>query len=122
MSREISFGYQSPLKTQFRKGAFKLSKGAYGDKLTIKNASLEHIKPRSKGGKNKISNYLLVSKNQNWNRGNQDFDLFIKEHPEKILTIQEYLNELRGVIIDGINYVKVVVKTLNREVGCKLFK
>lgn len=119
---EISFGYSNPLKTEFRKGTFSLSRGAYGDKLSVKNASLEHIKPKSKGGKSEIANFLLVSKNQNWSRGNQDFDLFIKEHPEKILTIQEYLNELRGVIIDGINYVKVVVKTLNREVGCELFK
>ena len=60
---EPSFGYSSPLKTIWKKGGLPtVKKGFYGDTLTKKNVSLEHLKARSKGGKTSLENLVLASK------------------------------------------------------------
>jgi 5-methylcytosine-specific restriction endonuclease McrA len=44
----------------------KLKCALTGDKLTKNNVSLDHIKPKSKGGKNTIENIRLTTKDANW--------------------------------------------------------
>ena len=65
-----TFGYSHPLKTLYRQGKLPVRYGFYGDKLTQKNVSLEHLKPHSKGGKTELSNLVLASKQKNQARGN----------------------------------------------------
>jgi len=51
-SSNVSFGYNSPLKTLFKKGKLPtVTKGFYGGTLTNKTVSLEHLIPHSQGGK-----------------------------------------------------------------------
>jgi hypothetical protein len=119
---QVSFGYRSPLKTSFLQGGLKIKEGAYGGKITESNVSLEHIRPHSRGGASTISNFLLVTQKENGLRGNMPFDVFIRQNSEKVKTIQTYLDTLRGTIINGVDYVKVVVKTLNREVRQNIFR
>ena len=59
----VSFGYSNILKTEWRKGHLPSVKyGFYGEKLTQKNLSLEHLQAHSKGGKTVLSNLVLAAK------------------------------------------------------------
>jgi hypothetical protein len=103
------FGYSSPLKAL-------VNLDAYTGKILKKGQiSVEHIKPHSKGGANNLANYLIVGRDINSKRGNQDFREWIKQNPFVVPHIQEYLNKYRELKVDGVDYVQTVKKTLNKE-------
>lgn len=106
-----TFQYSSPLKTLWRKGKLPSVKyGIYGDILTQKNVSLEHLQPHSKGGRTKLSNLVLASKRNNQKRGNQDIKEFLT--PESLM---RYLRQFRDIKVndfDGNRYIIEVVKTI----------
>ena len=110
-----AFGYSSPLKTLYKKGDLPIKYGFYGDRLTQKNVSLEHLKPHSKGGKTELSNLVLASKQKNQARGNADIRDFANKE-----TIAKYLSQFIDVKIkgfDGNKYINGIIKTLrNLEV------
>lgn len=54
----------------------------------------EHMKTKSTGGKNNISNYLYDCYSCNNTRGNKDFRLWIKENPDFESNFITYLNEI----------------------------
>lgn len=104
-----SFGYHSPLKDDFKKGLIPLEKGAYGGSLK-KKASLDHIIPKSKGGKSSLENYFLTNRSINTLRGNQPLKNFLTLEP-----FLEYLSVMMNVKtqnIDGIDYCKKIIKTV----------
>ncbi|MBR5304948.1 MAG: hypothetical protein IKU37_09010 [Candidatus Gastranaerophilales bacterium] len=106
----INFGYKSKLKDEFKKGNIPLEKGFYGGKLDPKNASLEHCKPHSKGGKNTLGNFVLATVENNNKRGNGDiFRYATKENTEAYFKVFENCN-----IKDtkGTDYLKMLAKTL----------
>lgn len=109
----ISFGYKSILKTNFIKGKLPSVKyGFYGDKLNKKNVSIEHLKPKSKGGKSALDNFVLASKEKNQLRGNQDIRDFAKR--ENILN---YLYQFMGIKLPNFNgdkYIADIISTLNK--------
>ena len=114
MQQSLTFQYNSPLKTLFRKGKLPIKYGFYGDKLTQKNVSLEHLKPFSKGGKTELNNLVLASKQKNQDRGNADIRNFAN-----IETIIKYLSQFIDVKIewfDGNKYINGIIKTL-RNLG-----
>ena len=109
-----TFGYSSPLKTLYKKGDLPIKYGFYGDRLTQKNVSLEHLKPHSKGGKTELSNLVLASKQKNQARGNADIRNFANKE-----TIAKYLSQFIDVKIkdfDGNRYINGIIKTL-RNLG-----
>ena len=106
----LSFGsYKNALKTLFKKGKFpSVKKGLYGEKLTVANASLEHLKPHSLGGQTITSNLALASKELNNARGNQPLT--------SVLTykqLEAYLRQFNFKIhgFDGYKYQKEIKKT-----------
>ena len=105
-----TFGYSHQLKTLYRKGKLPVKYGFYGDKLTQKNVSLEHLKPHSKGGETVLSNLVLASKQKNQARGNADIRNFANKE-----TIIKYLSQFIDVKIkgfDGNKYINDIIKTL----------
>ena len=105
-----TFGYSHPLKTLYIKGKLPVKYGFYGDKLTQKKVSLEHLKPHSKGGKTELSNLVLASKQKNQARGNADIRNFANKE-----TIIKYLSQFIDVKIkdfDGNKYINGIIKTL----------
>lgn len=108
-----SFGYSHPLKTLFLKGKLPTVKfGIYGDKLTKDTVSLEHIEPKSKGGKSILDNYALASKRMNNLRGNKDIRDFLT--PENL---KRYVEQFIGVKVgdfNGTEYIHRLLKTINR--------
>ena len=107
-----TFGYHHQLKTLYLKGKIKPKYGLYGDKLTKKNVSLEHILPKSKGGKTELDNLALASQRMNNLRGNKPLIDYLT--PENLA---RYINEFINIKIpefDGVKYIKALLKTINK--------
>ena len=112
MIEPISFtGYNSPLKSEWRKGKFPTVRhGFYGDELTNENISLEHLQPHSKGGKTKLNNLVLASKEKNNIRGSKPIQNFVNKQ-----TIADYLLQFIGIKtkkFNGDDYINGVITTL----------
>ena len=105
-----NFEYSSPLKTLWGKGKLPVKYGFYGDVLTQKNVSLEHLKAHSKGGKTNLANLVLASKAKNNARGNDAIDNYID-----VKTVMRYLAQFKDIKLqgfDGNKYIAGIVATL----------
>lgn len=107
-----SFQYKSVLKRDFRRGLIPLKRGGYGDELIKGKETVEHIIPKSKGGKSNIFNYMLVSRKQNQKRGNRPFKDYVKLEP--LLEYFSIMLDVKTENIDGVEYVKGIIKTMLR--------
>lgn len=115
INSNVSFGYSSPLKTLYKKGKLPVKYGFYGDKLTKKNVSLEHLKPHSKGGKTTLDNLVLATKENNQLRGDGDLKDFIDRD-----NVIRYLLQFMGVKRRGFNgdeYIRGILKTIEELTG-----
>lgn len=113
-----TFTYSNKLKTLFKKGLLPtVQVDAAGNKLTKKNVTLDHVIPKSKGGKSYTGNYMLATRDFNWIRGN---DPLLKwATPESLI---KYLNQFIGVRVKGFignEYITEILKTLEKanEIG-----
>lgn len=108
---QISFGYHSPLKTLYLKGKLPtVKKGFYGDVLTPKTVSLEHLQPHSQGGKTELSNLVLASKQKNQARGNEDLSKYVNKK-----CVIDYLIQFVGIKLpnfDGDKYIQGIIQKL----------
>ncbi len=108
----ITFGYHNKLKTLYKKGLLDVEYGFYGDKLTKKNVTLEHLLPISKGGKTELKNLVLSSANKNQERGVQPLSEMLNwEHAGK------YLEQFRDVKLrdfDGNKYIETILNTIKQ--------
>jgi hypothetical protein len=117
-TNQPTFGYSNPLKTLYKKGKFpKVEYGFYGDKLTKDTVTLEHLKPKSQGGKTELSNLVLVSANKNQERGVRPLEeMFNWDNAGR------YFQEFKDVKVgnfDGNAYIKMIVKTIYELMGAK---
>ena len=110
-TNQLTFQYSSPLKTLWRKGKLPSVKyGFYGDVLTQKNVSLEHLKAHSKGGKTNLTNLVLASKVKNQARGNDAIDDYLE-----VNNLVRYLKQFKDIRLkdfDGNKYIAGVLATL----------
>lgn len=108
----IAFGYYNILKTLYQKGKIKPKYGLYGDRLTKDTVSLEHIVPKSKGGKTELSNLALASKRMNNARSNKPIKDFLTAE-----NLIRYINQFMSIKLpefDGGKYVKELLKSINK--------
>lgn len=106
-----NFQYSSPLKTLWRKGKLPSVKyGFYGDVLTQKNVSLEHLKAHSKGGKTNLTNLVLASKAKNNARGNESIKDYLTV--ENVVRYLKQFKDIRIKDFDGNKYIAGVLATL----------
>lgn len=114
----VIFGYKHPLKTKWLKGELpSVTHGLYGDKLTKKNCTLEHLHCHSKNGPTILSNLALASKYKNNLRGNSDIKKFLT-----LDMIAQYLSQFIDVKIDGFNgnqYILDLLETF-KKLGFKI--
>ena len=105
----VSFGYQHYLKTMWKKNQLPQVKyGFYGEKLTPKNISLEHLEPKSKGGKTDIDNLVLASNKINNARGDKPLGKYLN-----LKAMAQYLEQFVNIKVgkfDGNEYIKKVVE------------
>lgn len=102
--------FKSHLKKLYKKGKIKIDYGLYGEKLTPKNVTDEHLLPRSLGGTNELSNIALATKQANWRRGNEPIEYFLTFE-----MLRNYCKQFKGLKLpdfDGDEYVKGIIKTI----------
>lgn len=108
-----TFTYSNKLKTLFKKGLLPtVQVDAAGNKLTKKNVTLDHVIPKSKGGKSYTGNYMLATRGFNWERGNDP--LVKRATPEGLI---KYLAQFIGVRVKGFvgnEYITEILKTLEK--------
>ena len=111
---QITFsGNNSILMTYWRQGLMpSVKKGLYGNILTQKNVSLEHLQPASKRGHTALYNLALATKYKNNLRKNSPLSQFLtKEQAEN------YLKQFKGIYLPEFNgdvYIKRVKETIIR--------
>lgn len=118
MIQPISFGHKSIIKTLYKNGELPtVVKDIYGKELSFDTVTLEHIIPKSKGGKSNLTNYALANAQDNFKRSSDD----ILKHTTKA-NINEYLDQFVGIVkkgFDGDLYIKNI-RNLFKRMGVKL--
>lgn len=112
-----TFEYRHQLKTLFLKKKIKVPTGFYGGNLTEDTVTLEHLQPKSKGGKTDIANLVLATRRNNEKRGNLPLRDFLNTE-----FMEKYLSYFKDVKVDGFNgneYIKLIRKTVRRLTGGK---
>lgn len=105
----ISFG-QADLRRLWNKGKLPTVKyGFYGDVLTTKNVTREHLLPASKGGKRALNNIVLASKEKNGARGNDDINNYAENE-----IVRRYLGQFIDVKLPDFNGNKYIREIINR--------
>lgn len=104
-------GYNWRVKKLFDQGKLPtVKKDISGRRLTKGNRTVDHVNPRSKGGKVIDENAMLATAEFNSLRGNKDIKDFITVE-NFALWAEQYLN----INVDGFNgakYVKGIIKTI----------
>lgn len=118
MIKPISFKHKSIIKTLYKNGELPtVTKDIYGKPLNANTVTLEHIIPKSKGGKSNLRNYALANAEDNFRRSSDD----ILKHTTKN-NVNEYLDQFVGIVkqgFDGDLYIKNI-KNLFKTMGVKL--
>ena len=107
----ITFKYSNELKTLYKKGKFPNVKyGFYGDEITEKTVTLEHLKPKCFGGKTELKNLVLASANKNQERGVRPLSEMINW-----LYVGQYFEQFRNVVVGSFNgnkYIEMAMATI----------
>ena len=113
-TQRISFQYKWNVKSAFKKGKLPSVKvDASGRKLTVNNATVDHIIPHSKGGRTRDDNLMLATKEFNQLRGNKPLGDFI--------TVKGFAKHLAQYIdirvgdFDGNEYILNVLRKVAKE-------
>ena len=110
----VSFGARSVLKRDFDAGYIPLKRDITGQKLQKGYASIDHTIPKSKGGKSEINNYSLMDVVINNKRGSKPIKQYIDL--ESLIEYIRVFLDLKTPNIDGIEYLKGWLKTLQRAI------
>ena len=107
---QIPFKRKSPIKTEYQKGNIPLKKDFFGGELTPETATLDHALARAKGGKSRMSNYIILSAKNNNLKGDRDIFEFATEE-----NTEAYFNALENVQLGkhtGEQYLSMLSRTL----------
>ena len=108
----VSFnGYESPLKTMWKKNKLpRVKRGLYGEILTRDNLSIEHLVPVSKGGSLTLENVALADRVLNALRGTKDLKEVLTRK-QAFAYIDQFFGDNRPIIRQ---YVKQFFETMRK--------
>ena len=106
-----TFGYSHYLKTMWKKGLISnhVKYGFYGDRLTMRNISLEHLQAKSHGGKTELNNLVLASNRLNNARGDRPLAEFLD-----LKAMARYLDQFRNIKVKGFDGNKYIAMILEK--------
>ena len=127
---EIISDIENP--NEFSMDSYFIKKTKYGDASEFYKglfdkaiSSIEHIVPQSKGGQDKLSNYLAVCRECNSNRSSLPFDKYITFYPEVIKNATEQIKILDKILPKLVSdnkidesyefYPQIVSKSLKKQ-------
>lgn len=111
MIKPISFGYKSVLKTYYQQGKLpSVVNDIYGNKLV--DETLEHIIPKSKGGKSNLFNYALANAQSNHKRSSDD----IMKHTtfDNVYNWFKQFVDVKLPNLDGQEYINKTTKKFGK--------
>jgi len=91
-----------------------------GKFVPIKRRSIEHILPKSKGGKNNVRNYAMSDMLINSERGNMSMGDWLNIHPNFLQNMKNYVRKYFNFKIDNINHGEEVAKTVKEKYNIDL--
>ena len=110
MIQAVSFCRKCVIKTEYQNGNIPLKKDFFGGELKPETATLDHIKARSKGGRSKIGNYVILNVQNNCKKADKDvFEFATKEATE------EYFEVMKNADLGkytGEEYLRMISRTL----------
>lgn len=107
-------GYYCELKRLYKKGLVDIKYSFYGGKLKPKKFSVEHVIPRSKGGKSCQANYVFCNAEQNSARGNSPLEHYIDWE-----AAGKYLKQFEGIKVGNFNgdeYIKQIISAIDEAI------
>lgn len=111
----ITFGYSNKLKTLYKKDKLPVIYDFYGEKLTKKNVTLEHLLPRCQGGKTELQNLVLATANKNQERGVRPLSEMLSW--EDVGRYLEQFKDLKLNDFDGNEYIQMILQTIKSLLG-----
>lgn len=112
-----TFGYRHQLKTLYLKNKIKIPTDFYGSPLSKDTVTLEHLKPKSKGGVTQLKNLVLATRRNNEKRSNYPLKDFLNKE-----AMEKYLSYFENVVVEDFNgneYIKMIRKTVRNLIGGK---
>lgn len=89
-----------------------VKRGLYGEPITPKTVSLEHLKPHSWGGRTELANLALADKTANSSRGSKPLkDVLTWKQVE--LYCEQFNFRIKG-IFDGYKYQEMIKNTCEK--------
>ena len=114
----ITFKYKSVLKTYWQEGKLpSVVKDIYGDDLI--EATIEHIRPRSKRGRSNLFNYALANPWSNQKRGSEPIMQYTTF--ENVYNWFKQFVNVKLPHLDGSEYIKNTAKKFG-QVGEEVIK
>ena len=93
----------------------------YTGKFVPRNKrSVEHIKPKSKGGANNISNYAMADRDVNSDRGNMPLNKWMRQNPKVVENMRNYCLKYWDLDILGVKHGQQVNKVVKNLTGINL--
>ena len=112
----INFGSHKQFKRLFQVCAYS------GQTFEPKDTkTLEHIVPQIRGGKKELPNLVVVKRSVNCLRSDTPLGEFMDKYPWVLENILKTLEELKGKVIDGVNWAQEVRVILFKETGKEVF-
>jgi hypothetical protein len=104
-----TFGYSHPLKTAFDKGLLPdVHRGLFGYEINKKTRSIEHLTPKSLGGKLTWDNVALTHKLANSERGITPINEVVTKEMW-IDYLKQFVN-VKNKFVDGMSYIWTICK------------
>lgn len=82
--------------------------------------SVEHLVPRSKGGRDEVQNYVMVDAELNRQRDNMSLHQWLKLHPNYIRNMKRYVIKYWNILFNGNPHGESVAQTVKRAYGIDL--
>ncbi len=111
------FGSRKQFKKLFSKCSYSGEEFEQGNTKTI-----EHIIPKSDGGKDNYANYIVVKRSWNEKRSSTPLLDFMRRNPQVKDNIKRTVEALEGKEVEGIIWADEVKKTLQQAIGDDIFK
>lgn len=111
---EISFLGCKPLTSKIDTDFYT---GKFVDKC---HRTVEHITPKSKGGRSNIKNYAMTDSYINSKRSNTDMQGWLDKNPSFLDNMKNYVKKYFKLKILGINHGEEIAKTVKKKYNIDL--
>lgn len=113
----IQFGSYRKFKRMFKVCSYS------GEEFEPRDTrTLEHIVPKSRGGKKELGNLIVVKRTENCLRSGDPLNEVMEKRPYVLENVLRTLEEMKDTVIDGIKWAEEAKKSFYKETHYDVFK